>query len=294
MRLLVALLCLLAGGAQAETRIPANYPEGLYFDANSDLYYAELATGRIYRHSSDGLQVFWVNEGCGPSGFTRVSDTAFAIACHVGRSVVIVDQTGAELAQVTHDRNGRMFRSPNDITADGNGGAVFSDSGTFWPDAPAEGVVYHLRPDLTATPIETGLHYPNGVALDPTREIVVVSEHLKRRIITLDLTGHRAPEPLIDFATHPATEHLMLGFAGPDGVRRTPDGALVIALYGTGRVARLDLCGELTVTRVQNRYVTSVAIGPSRMAIASAESNVGPDFGGEVLITDLLPDAGCD
>lgn len=288
-------LVILAGQALAGTgdqaasveRYLADYPEGVFFDATGDLYFTEMALGRVRLVDGPVDRVFWQAEDCGPTGITRIGGGRFAVACHIVPSIVILDGSGKEIARLTRATDGEPFAAPNDINGDGTGGAFFSDSGVFHPSAPATGKLFHIDRNFTVTRHLSGLRYANGVAVAEDGQVVYVSEHLGRRILKVDLANTAPPEIWIDFAERPETAALMLGFAGPDGLRLTEDGGLLIALYGTGRVAMVSRCRDIALLGGFNRYVTSVGRHGRRMAVASAGSNAGPDFGGDVRILNI-------
>ncbi|MEC8204014.1 MAG: hypothetical protein VX075_11060, partial [Pseudomonadota bacterium] len=99
----------------------AHYPEGLFWDQRtSTLYYAEMPRDRIMRHVSGAPSVFFAHKGCGPTGIAPIGDQ-WAIACHIGRSLVIADQEGRFVREIKSDGEGRALQNPNDIVSDGTG-----------------------------------------------------------------------------------------------------------------------------------------------------------------------------
>ena len=115
----------------------AHYPEGLFWDQRtSTLYYAEMPRDRIMRHVSGAPSVFFAHKGCGPTGIAPIGDQ-WAIACHIGRSLVIADQEGRFVREIKSDGEGRALQNPNDIVSDGTG-VYLSDSGTLQPEGASE------------------------------------------------------------------------------------------------------------------------------------------------------------
>ena len=89
----------------------AHYPEGLFWDQRtSTLYYAEMPRDRIMRHVSGAPSVFFAHKGCGPTGIAPIGDQ-WAIACHIGRSLVIADQEGRFVRKLSPTERAAHYRT---------------------------------------------------------------------------------------------------------------------------------------------------------------------------------------
>ena len=284
--LMVPCLATMSLSTNADVVFEADYPEGIFVDDNSDIFFTEMARGTVRRISGREDDVFWSSETCGPTGITRIRGDRFAVSCHLTPSIAILSSDGILTERLTLASDGTPFQAPNGIATDHRGGAFFTDSGLFHPAANATGVVYRLTENMSIRPVLSGLKYPNGVTAEANSPVIYISEHLKSRIVRFDtMTGAQAV--WFDFASHPATADLMVGFAGPDGLDITPAGGHVVALYGTGRLAYLSPCRELQLFDGFHRYVTSVGVAVDELLVASATTNFGPPFPGDVRLVDL-------
>jgi len=279
--------------ASADSVYPADYPEGIFFDKSGDLYFTEMVLGTVRIISGDVDRVFWQTPDCGPTGITRLGDGRFAVACHLQAAVVILDEKGQFQQRLTHSEHGEPLIAPNDISADGQGGAYLSDSGVFSNSAPPTGKIYHLSKGLHLTKVLSTLHYSNGVAIDQKSKALYVSEHLASRILKLEINTAEPPKIWFDFSKDEQLAELMLEFAGPDGLRVLQGGGLIVALYGTGQIAFVSPCQELTLLHGFNQYVTSVGVLGTSLAVASSKSNTGPPFEGDVRVLELNFRQGC-
>jgi sugar lactone lactonase YvrE len=66
------------------------------------------------------------------------------------------------------------FRAPNDLVCAADGTLWFTDPPHFPPPAEPMGRVHTMTPDGATTVVAEGLHYPNGIALEPDGTPVIV------------------------------------------------------------------------------------------------------------------------
>lgn len=276
--------------AAQSARLAALYPEGPVV-IDGDLYVAEMTGHRVTRIAEDPAEktgyrreTFFERDGCGPTALAEISGGRIAILCHLEGAVAIADRAGRLLSMIRESADGVRLDSPNDISADGGGGAFFSNAGVFHPAAEARGRVMRLAPDLTVRSVASGLRYANGVAVDPAGGRVLVSEHLARQVLAYRLSedGERlsGPVTLIDFKEIGALVSLADPLTGPDGIEIAPDGAILVAIYGGGAYLRLAPDGRLTRHDVETRYLCSLAVWGERLALAGAFRNDQPPYRG--------------
>ena len=192
----------------ASIQIQAAYPEAPLVHMES-LYYAEYDADVVRRVSlasvlRDGHEP--PSESCmlpcgsGPCGLAFCAGMADVVVACYGSHELRALSSGKVLHRVPF---------ANDLCADDRSGGVFVTSSAasaasdapgdpFDPNAPATGAVYHLSPcgrELIAlTP--PCIRYANGVAYDPARDRLFVSEHLRNRVLVYDIqpvpnkTGH--------------------------------------------------------------------------------------------------------
>lgn len=289
MRTALALaLLLLAAPAGAEPAVVASgaYPEGLLWH-DGRMYFTEMGADRVSIIENGSTREFWKMPGCGPTQIVPFGPNGFVVDCHLGRAMVEVSATGTTGRRFTTNRDGQPLQDPNAAAGDGQGGAYFSDAGTFDLGAPSTGRVYHLTAMGVMTEVVGGLRYANGVNFDPASRTLYVSEHLARRVhaMTLDtrqrVTGRKV---LIDFAQQDATRRYSYPLAGPDGIALYP-GVLAVAEYGEGRVHLFDRDGRHRNTlKVSMPFVDTVAWdGTGNLYAGGAFQNTRPPFEGAVV-----------
>lgn len=285
--LAIALAGLLAlttpAHSEAVTLDPkAYYPEGLYWDQDSDtLYYAEMTRERIVRWRDGAAETFVETKSCGPTAVARIGERFF-VACHLGGHILVTDAYGNTLERIFEDTTGRRLVDPNDLSSDGRG-IYISDSGVFSPNAPATGALLYLEPGKPLRLLATGLRYANGVLFDPSGPRLLASEHLARRILAFPVVAPGQIERPSIFADVNALARFDDPHAGPDGLDLGPDGRIYAAIYGGGRVLAFSPEGEALGQFTQPEpYVTSVAVagnGQRLFACGAIDNRVAPYIG---------------
>jgi sugar lactone lactonase YvrE len=147
----------------------------------------------------------------------------------------------------------------------------FWASAMEWQGAPGQGTLYRLDPDLTVTPVVTGLGIGNGLGWTTDDATMVFTDTLTRQVDVL----------AYDLATGTVGERSCLvavpreaGF--PDGLCLDSEGFVWVALWDGGAVHRyapdgsLDLVVELPVRRascctfggpdLRTLYITTAAL----------------------------------
>ena len=289
-RLIAALL---AGGlagplAAAEPINPsALYPEGpLWLDGA--LYYAEMTADRVTRWDGTENHTFWRGEGCGPTSIAPLTADRLLVLCHISAELVILDRDGQALQVIDRDDSGRRLTSPNDVIADGRGGAYFSEAGVFWREAPATGRVYYLNAAGSLQTVAAGLHYANGLVLDRAGARLFFSEHLARKVwlFPVEPNGSLAPgRPFFDLGQVAEPPRHRDAHAGPDGLDLDRAGNLYICEYGAGRVLLVGPDGRLRGTlQVPLPYLTNIALAPDEgeLFLTAAKTNRARPFPGAV------------
>jgi sugar lactone lactonase YvrE len=267
--LLASLLCVAAGAAPAAQLITidrdAHYPEGpLWRDGR--LFYVEYSSGNIKTWNGTRTELFWHQDGCGPSALiARGAD--LLIACYDANSLVEIDAAGHEFRTLRTDSSGQSFAGPNDFAADDRGGIYFSASGVYDLKAPITGAVLYLRADgSTITQVADTIHYSNGLTLSKDRRQLLVAEMLAGRVLSFPIEadgklGARSVwARLQDLA--PPTPHTD-AYNGPDGLKLGPDGNYYIAQNGSGRLLVVNDERKLVrMISVPTPYVTNMAFDP--------------------------------
>lgn len=291
-----AILCLalaVVGLAHAGPSVldsKAAYPEGPLV-AKGGVFVAEMGIDQVSFLSNRGTKsVYWAERGCGPTSVAAFGDGRL-ILCHLSGQVVALDREAKPARRWAQSALGQPLRNPNDSFADDRGGVYFSDPGPFSKESNPVGAVYRLDADGVLTRVAEGLWYPNGVYFDPSERQLYISEHLARRVVRYAVSADGTLGPMQVFADidaiAPAPRKGMAGYreAGPDGLERAPNGDLVVAIYGEGRLLQLTPEGRLRrVHQVDVRFVTNLAFLPGGAAVVvGAARNDRVPFWGEVV-----------
>jgi sugar lactone lactonase YvrE len=291
-RLLLLLLLFATPAAAAEPEVIAAeawYPEGLFWDQETEtLYFAEMTGERVRRWQDGALTTFVETKSCGPTAIARAG-ALFVVACHRGGHLLVVDAEGQVVERLFESTDGRRLVDPNDLGGDGEGVYV-SDSGSFSPTAPPTGALLYWRPDLGLRLLATGLQYANGVLVDTEGQRLLVSEHLARRILAFPILKPGDIDLPSVFADIAALIDLKDPHAGPDGLDLGPDRQVYAAIYGAGRVLAFDAGGApLGQFTLPPAFSTSVAVAPDGIFACGAYDNMLAPFLGPVL--RFSPDA---
>jgi gluconolactonase len=268
----------------------AQYPEGPLW-RDGALFYVEFATQRISRWLDGRKSLFWSEPGTGPCALGAWRN-GFLLCAYDANALIEIDRNGRTVARFDRDRQGQAFVGPNDLAPDGAGGFFFTASGAFDVAAPASGAVLHIDAAGSIRRRAEGLHYANGLAFDPVRRRLFVSEHLAARIIAFDvsdkgsLAGPTIFCDLPSMAPHPLARE---PYAGGDGIKLAANGNLLVAHFGTGRLVVLARDGSLVRTiEIPLRWPTNLAIDPATgaAAVTAVADPWNSPHGGTVLHLD--------
>lgn len=265
----------------------AFYPEGPQLIAEG-LLVAEMPKNRVVLIDEGQIKTVWHAEGCGPTSIKKIPPGGYWVLCHLGHFVARLDRNFATIRIIEQTTSARRIAWPNDASVDSAGNLYLSSSGQFSLSAPAEGrVVFIDERSNIASDLAGGLRYTNGVLVQEGKRRVLVSEHLRRRILAFPLMERGklgSPVVFFDFNDAPAIPDAYEQ-SGPDGMAAFTDGDICVADYGNGRIIVLSESGRfLEQFLVQYRFVTNMAIAKSQKSIfvMMTESNASPDLHGVV------------
>ena len=230
-------------------------PEGPAFAADGSLYFVNWLSSSINRIGPDGVVREVVNTGGIPAGLAFHRDGTLYCADE-GKEihgVIRIDPTGTIRPFV--DRfEGRPLNGANDLVFDRNGVLYFSDP---WGSSLANptGGFYRAFPDGRLERLDTGLAFPNGVALDPGETAVYLAETYRNQILRYPLGSDGTVGRPVVFAR-------LTDVPGPDGMAFDAAGNLYVAHHGAGRVDVFDATGRaIDRIPVPGPRVTNVAFG---------------------------------
>jgi gluconolactonase len=212
------------------------FPEGTVFVGNT-LYFVDYAASAVYRLQDDVPVPVWQQDGCGANGLLAYRG-GLLVACYDDGTLRQITLDGNPVNTIDATAAGERFDRPNDLAADGKGGAYFTASGG---DEGTSGKVYYL-PRGAAHPaqVATGLQNANGIALSPDGKTLYLGESARDRILQYKVApdgtlGQRQLFIDLDAAgLADAPRHT------PDGIRIDKAGNVFVSLYNGGGFAILD------------------------------------------------------
>lgn len=245
--LAVAVFATIAVGAATAGEIAvinekAAFPEGPTF-IDGKLYYVEYGAHTIDVWDGSATTVLWKSEGCGPSAVMPLDSGDLIVTCYDKGTIARVGRDGKTVATYDKDSNGGALQGPNDLTADGKGGAYFTASGP-WESTPIVGKVFHLSEDGTITEMANDLHYANGIALGDDGKRLYVNESEAGRVISFAVGDDGTLSDRRLFVRVGVADEPSGIAAYPDGIKIGPDGNFYIGQYSKGRIVVVDKEGK--------------------------------------------------
>jgi gluconolactonase len=244
-----------------------SFLEGPAFDRAGNLYVVDVAWGRIFRISPAGE--FTVAAACdgAPCGLAIPRDGRIFIADRL-RGIFCLDPATGALAEVLTSVDGRPFLGINDLTFALNGDLYFTDQGLTGLHDP-RGRLYRLRPDGTLQVVVDNIPSPNGLALAPDQQSLLLA-------VTRDNAVWRVPLDADGTAFKVGVYLRLNGGAGPDGLAMAADGSVAVAHVGNGTVWLFDARGE-PVGRLDTdgRFSSNVAFAPGGQDLYVTEAETG-------------------
>ena len=153
----------------------AAFLEGPSFDTAGNLYYVDIAHGRIFRTTPKG-EVSVVTEYDGePNGLKIHKDGRIFVADYKN-GIVNVDPSNGKVTPVLERARLERFRGVNDLVFASNGDLYFTDQGQSGMHDPS-GCVYRLRSNGQIDRILDNVPSPNGTRSQRAGERPLLGGH---------------------------------------------------------------------------------------------------------------------
>lgn len=235
------------------------FPEGTVFVGNT-LYFVDYAASAVYRLDDDLPVRIWQQGGCGANGLLEYHG-GLLVACYDDGTLRQITLDGEAVGTVDSTAAGEHFDRPNDLAADGKGGAYFTASGG---DEGTPGKVFHM-PRSATHPLEvaSGLQNANGIALSPDGKTLYLGESAKDRILQYRVAPDGTLSQRQVFIDLDAAGLAAAPRHTPDGIRTDKAGSVFVSLYNGGGFAILDPHATLvSEVALPGRHHSNLALSP--------------------------------
>jgi gluconolactonase len=232
-----------------------NSPEGPAFDRSGNLFFVNWLTSSIVKLTPEGQASEFFNTGGIPAGLAFHPDGSLYVADEGDTIHGVMRITPEGQATIlVNAYGGKPLNGANDLVFDRNGVLYFSDPWGSSAENP-KGGFYRLFPDGKLEQIDTGLAFPNGVAMTADGSAVILAETYRNRLLRyrIHTDGSLGPREHWADTTLPS---------GPDGMAFDANGDLYVAHFGGSCVDVYDPNGvRIDEIRVPGPNVTNVAFG---------------------------------
>jgi sugar lactone lactonase YvrE len=180
-----------------------------------------------------------------------------------GRLLIVSSRTGLLLRKepdgslVTHaDLHGLSEKGHpwNEIVVDGRGNVYVNNQGFDFPGGEyAPGTIALLAPDSSSRRVADGIAFPNGMAITPDNETLIVAESYGRKLTAFEIAADGTLAKRRTWAD--------LGDGVPDGICLDAEGAVWYADVPNKRCARVREGGEVLQTIELDRGCFACMLG---------------------------------
>ena len=142
----------------------------------------------------------------------------------------------------------------SDMAVDSRGNAYIGNIGFDFPGgAPAPGILALVTPGGTARQVADGLQFPNGIAITPDNQTLIVAESYASRLTAYDIAA--------DGTLSGRRVWAELDNAAPDGICLDAEGAIWYADVPNRHCVRVREGGELLATVALDRGCFACILG---------------------------------
>jgi gluconolactonase len=247
-----------------------DFLEGPAFDKAGNLWLVSVASGDIHKVTPDGRCATAANTGGSPRGLEFHRDGRL-FGADAERGIFVLDPTTGAISDHVRGHQGRRFLGPNDLVFDQEGGLYFTDPGAGPTRSTARaptGAVYYLPPGpgKEVRRVAGGLAFPNGIALAPAGDALLIAESAAERILAIGLSAPGVP----------ARDEVVADLRG-DGMAFDAEGNLYVAQPRGGGIAVLDpdrrVIGAITLPPGAGPTTTNLTFRDGHLYITEAREN---------------------
>ena len=211
-----------------------DHPESVFVNPDGTVF-AGGEAGQVYRIDPSGEQHLVGSTGGNLLGLV-VDGDGVVHCCDCEQAAVFAVAPDGSVRVRSRGTADRPMRFPNHPVFDAEGNLYVSDSGSYWqPD----GCIYRVRPDDSTELFHAGpLHYPNGIAIDPTQRWLYIGQSPAWNVVRIPLTEPDGPVELA---------FTLPDYTIPDGMWFAADGRLFVGCYRPDQVVACHPDGRVEV-----------------------------------------------
>lgn len=244
--------------------------EGPAFDRHGNLFFVDWVRHSILRRSPSGEIREFHNTGGVPAGLAFHPDGSLWVADEGDdiHGLMRITPDG-EASIVVNEFQGTPLNGANDLIFDKDANVYFSDPWRTSAENPVGGF-YRYTVECELQQLDTGLAFPNGLALTHDGQYIVLAETYRNRLLRyrIETDGTVGPREVWAETTLPS---------GPDGMAFGNAGILYVAHHGGSAVDIFSPDGkQIGTIAVPGKNVTNVAFGgPRRKTLVITECDTG-------------------
>lgn len=230
------------------------YIEGPAFDRSGNLYFVDIAFGRIFRASPEGEVALIVEYDGEPNGLKIHRDGRIFVADHKN-GLMLLDPERKTITPVQARYKTESFKGLNDLFFAQNGDLYFTDQGqTGLQDS--SGRVFKMDSQGQISCLLNNVPSPNGIAVSSNGKHLYVAATRANSVWRALLLEDGS-------LTRVGNYIQMSGGSGPDGLALDQEGNLYIAHAGFGVVWKFSPKGEplLRIQSCAGDMTTNIAFG---------------------------------
>lgn len=223
-----------------------SFAEGPALDAEGNLYVVNYrGPGNIGRIAVDGTaSIFCDLKKLAPAedrepraNGLKIDRQGRLVAADSGAGRLLrISADGSQVEVLAQRWEGKRFNSVNDVALDLAGNIYFSDPGGSSADNPIGSIYRYSITNGKVTRLDTGLAFPNGLAITPDQKHLCLAESQTFRLLIYDLTPAGTVtnrRTLIDFPQETVGE-IIGGPHDPDGMVFDNQGRLYVGMWTGG------------------------------------------------------------
>lgn len=251
-----------------------SYLEGPSFDRQGNLYCVDIAYGRIFRVSPDGVFSVVVEYYGEPYSCKIHKDGRIFVADRL-HGIMVLDPKTGKIEPFVQRSGMENFKGVNDMAFASNGDLYFTDPGNSSLTDPT-GQVFRLRADGEVELILKNVPASNGLVLNPKETILYVAATRGNSVWRVPLLPGGG---VMQNAKVGIFLQLSGSLSGPDGMAIDEQGNLAVCHSGNGCVWLFSRTGE-PLYRIKSctgglRTTNCAYGGPDRKTLYITEAETG-------------------